>query len=81
MIVSVDERHKGSSAFANLWINDEGNIMATPILYDNDYVKIVRRSTWTYLFDYNVLLNVPLSETINIEHSYLDLFKKAYAEN
>ena len=29
----------------------------------------------------NVLLNVPLSETINIEHSYLDLFKKAYAEN
>lgn len=81
LVVNVDDRHRGSSAFANLWINDEGNIMATPILYDNDYVKLVRRKTWTYLFAYDTLLNMPLSETINLEQSYLELFKKAYEES
>lgn len=81
LVVNMDDRHRGSSAFANLWINDGGNIMATPILYDNDYVKLVRRKTWTYLFAYDTLLNTPLSETINLEQSYLELFKKAYEES
>ena len=49
LVVNVDERHRGSSAFANLWINDEGNIMATPIIYDKDTAKLVRRNKFTYL--------------------------------
>ena len=79
LIVSVDARHKGSSAFANLWINAENEIMATPILYDDDYVQLVKRPSILTLFrDYTVLINLPLSDTVNLDQSYIDLFNKVY---
>ena len=79
LIVSVDARHKGSSAFANLWINAENEIMATPILYDDDYVQLVKRpSIFTLFRDYTVLINLPLSDTVNLDQSYIDLFNKVY---
>lgn len=79
LIVSVDARHKGSSAFANLWINAEDEIMATPILYDDDYVQLVKRpSIFTLFRDYTVLINLPLSDTVNLDQSYIDLLNKVY---
>ncbi|MBQ3920317.1 MAG: VWA domain-containing protein [Oscillospiraceae bacterium] len=78
MIISVDQKHKGSDIYAQLWLNDEGLVMATPFLYEKDSVKIVRRSS---VFKYDVMLELPCSDTINLDQSFIELFNRIYEKD
>ena len=78
LVVSVDKNHKGTSAFAYLWVNENNDVMATPCVYGNDYVKLVRSKDDFGILNEDVL-NVPLSDTINLGQSFLDLYNKIKA--
>ena len=81
LVMRVDERHKGSGCFAELWIDDTGNVVAAQKLYSEDSVKLVSRSSWFYLFGYDTLLNLQLSDNINLECTFVDMFNKIYEQN
>lgn len=77
LVVSLDSKHKGTDKFAQLWINNKGEVMATPILYDNDYVKIVKRTGFEKL-NKEIVYTIPLSDTINLEQSFMDLYNNMH---
>ena len=81
IMVTVDKRHASNGSFAQLWINDNGDVIAAPLLYANDKVQIVRRSGWSYLFDYTPLIELKLSDSINLEQNFVDMFNKIYEQN
>lgn len=78
ILVTVDKRHANNGAFAQLWINNNGDVMAAPLLYSNDKVEIAKRSGLFYWLDYTPLIELKLSDSINIEQSFIDLFNTIY---
>ncbi len=73
LVCSVDSNHKGQSNFAELWIDETGNVMATPIIYDNDYVRIVKRTGFKYL-NKETVYTIPLTDIIDLGQSFIDLY-------
>ena len=81
IMITVDKRHANNGNFAQLWINNDGNVMAAPLLYSNDKVEIGKRSGWFPLFDYTPLIELKLSDNINLEQDFVDMFNKIYSQN
>ena len=75
---TVDKRHANNGAFAQLWINNNGDVMAAPLLYSNDKVEIAKRSGLFYWLDDTPLIELKLSDSINLEQSFIDLFNTIY---
>lgn len=78
ILVTVDKRHANNGAFAQLWINNNGDVMAAPLLYSNDKVEIAKRSGLFYWLDYTPLIELKLSDSINLEQSFIDLLNTIY---
>ena len=75
--VTVDERHKGSRYSSYLWIDSDGTIMETPILYSNDKVEVGRRSGFLGL-GFTSLVNMPINGTSPVSQEYQELFNSAF---
>ena len=48
ILVTVDKRHANNGAFAQLRINNNGDVMAAPLLYSNDKVEIAKELHKTF---------------------------------
>ena len=75
--VTVDERHKGSKYSSYLWIDSDGTIMETPILYSNDKVEVGRRSGFLG-FGFTSLVDMPINGTNPVSKEYQELFNSAF---
>jgi hypothetical protein len=79
-VITVDKRHNGSSAFAELWIDTSGHIVASPIIYSHDKVEIVKRGGYWSL-SYTTLIELTLADNMNIDMDFISLFNEIYSEN
>ena len=75
--VTFDSRHKGEKYASYLWIDGDGTIMQTPILYENDKVEIAKRDGFLNL-GYESLLDVPINYSIPVSEEYQELFSTAF---
>ena len=76
-MITVDKRHANNGIFAQLWINNNGDVMAVPLLYTNDKVEIGRRYGFLY-YDYIPLIELKLSDSINLEQDFVNMFNQIY---
>jgi hypothetical protein len=73
---TFDERREGSPYGSYLWINEDGKIMETPIVYSNDKVEIGKCVFLGFGFD--PLLNLTIDETSPVAEEYQKLFDAAF---
>ena len=74
--ITVDPQHKGSNYSTYLWINGDGKLMETPILYEKDKVEIGRRKGFLN-WGFEPLLSLPLSFSSPVSDEYQKLFSEA----
>ena len=75
--VTVDKRHKGDRYSSYLWINSEGTIMETPILYKNDKVRVGKLGG-PFNLKFTPLANIPINKSKPISKQYQKLFNSAF---
>ena len=75
--ITVDKMHKGSKYASYLWIDSDGTIMQTPILYSNDRVEVGKR-TGLFYFGFDSLVNMPINGSNPVSQDYQKLFSKAF---
>ena len=82
IIITVDKKHKSTyGAFAELWIDQYNNVVASPIVYGNDNIQIVKGPSLPliYLFSNpSVLMEIDLAEKIDLDQDFISLFNKIY---
>ena len=59
MEVTLDSAHKNSKYFSYLWIDSNGTLMETPMVYENDKVEIGYRHGF-FWSEFTPLLNIPI---------------------
>ena len=74
--ITVDKRHKGSKYTSYLWIDSDGTVMQTPILYSNDRVEVGKRCGLFY-FGFEPLVNVPIDGSTPVSQDYQKLFDES----
>ena len=70
-----------SSAFAELWIDQYNNVVASPIVYGNDNIQIVKWPSLPLIYVFSnpsVLMEIDLAEKIDLDQDFISLFNKIY---
>ena len=75
--ITLDKRHKGSKYSSYLWIDSNGTVMETPILYSNDKITVGRR-TGLFKFGFKPLLDLNIDTSNPVSEDYQKLFNKAF---
>ena len=74
-VITVDGRHKKNRGVASyLWVNKNGEITETPVIYPNDKVEFgVREGVWAFSV-LNPFYQVPLGGSSIASYEYQQLF-------
>jgi hypothetical protein len=74
--VTVDKQHKNAKDFYYLWANDDGKLMMSPIVYDDDQVSIGKGYFW-----YRPIRYFPINGTMVASEDYQKIFEAALDQN
>ena len=77
--ISVDKSHLSNPYSSYLWINSNGTIMESPIIYENDKVEIVNKGFFG--FGNDVLYSIPLGGYYEASGYYQKAFNDFFKEN
>ncbi len=78
--ISIDKAHRNSKYSSYLWINSDGEIMETPILYKNDKLVLGRRKGLLY-FGFDPVITLPIDGSSPASDDYQELFSTAIIDN
>ena len=72
----VDVKHKNSTDFYYLWLGENGDLITSPIVYENDKAEIGR-----VLFSYTPLISLPINQSATVSEEFQNIFNSALKEN
>lgn len=74
--VKIDEKHKNAKEFYYLWVNDEGALMTSPIVYPDDQVTFGKG-----YFGFRPVRYIPINGSSVASGAFLPLFNDSLADN